>query len=209
MWEESNPNKKSSIVGSFYHKKTVYFDIIRSMVANTPEKERVEPKYVSFDDGSARGFGRVDELFGKEDDLFADYRVDKTLYWVKGESLVGNLIVGDDTFQLRADAMYRVIRFIQTDMTTNEPTGKGLFLLYRDLGRFPFFSTFFTSQAGIEKIEPSWPDGVDFPQDSFVGQITNPRAKTILVDVEALWKERGGDPKHKLPKTGGRKFKNP
>ena len=139
------------------------------------------------------------DIFG-EDSLFLNYRVDELMYWVKGESLMGKVVVGGETLELRADARYRVLRFEQMDGQMNEPTGQYLFLLVTDPR---IYSIFFTSSAPIEEVYPDWPDGVEFPKDSFVERITNPKAKTLFVDMEALWEERGGDRNFRGSKDGG------
>lgn len=162
-----------------------------------------KPRYENYPRDTDLDYGDPTEYFGI-DSLFTNYRVDRRLYWVKPESVRGRLLVGDQQMDLTADTTYRAIRFEHID-DRGAPTGAYVFLLYREL--FPF-STMFTDHVPIEQIEPDWPEGVEFPDHSLVERITHPGAKTLLIDTEQLWRERGGDPLYKFPKTGGRKLKD-
>ncbi|OGG35118.1 hypothetical protein A2363_01285 [Candidatus Gottesmanbacteria bacterium RIFOXYB1_FULL_47_11] len=137
-----------------------------------------------------------------EDALFANYRIDTRVYTVHPETVIGRIQVGEDEMDWTAPTVYRVVRLIEkTD--TDLGTGHVLYAIFPDMQPYTLMHL---DQTPIEFIEPDWPEGVDFPNESIVAEITRPQSRTLAFSMEQLWRERGGDPHHKFPKTGGRKF---
>lgn len=170
--------------------------------AHSHRKRREYPRYtpIGLKDGT---YGDPYEIFGI-DFLYGQYTLDRQVYTVKAESVIGRLKVGSDVLPLTARIKRRAIRMIQHD-ENNLATGKVLYILYPEI--YPY-STLHLEGVPIEQIDEDWPEGVEFPEGSLVHEIMKPEAKTLAVSIEALWRERGGDPKRKFSKKGGRKFKD-
>ncbi len=165
---------------------------------------RSRERYVPMDPKTDISYGDPREVFGL-DSLFENYRVDSRIYYIKPETVIGRLRAGEDEMDLTAPAIYRVVRLLQYD-EHNLETGHVLYAIYRDM--YPK-SVISWDYVPIEIIEKNWPDGVEFPQGSLVAEITREDSRALAFSVEGLWRERGGDPKHKFPKTGGMRFKHP
>ena len=147
-------------------------------------------------------FGDPIEVFGI-DSLFENYRADRQIYYCRPETVIGKLRVGENDMALTAPTMYRVVRLVQFD-EHNLETGRVRYAILRDMYPNPRISWDFLP---IQKIEKDWPEGVEFPQGSLEAEITRSQSRALAFNIEDLWRERGGDPHHKFPKTGGLKFK--
>lgn len=150
-------------------------------------------------------YGDAFEIF-PIDFLFGQYKLDRQVYTIKTESLIAKLKVGDDELPLTAATKRRAIRLIQYNPESNLDTGKVLYVIYPDI--YPY-TLLHVQDTPIEQIDEDWPVDVEFLEGSLATEIMKSEAKTLAVSVEALWRERGGNPKHKLPKDGGWKFQKP
>ena len=162
-------------------------------------RRRKYPRYTDMPKGADISYGDPDTIFGTEY-LFHNYQVTKQVFWVDPESVVGKLHAGDDVMELTAEVKYRALQLIQYD-DNGLATGKVIYTIYRKM--FPQ-SLMSWQHVDVEQIVPDWPQGVEFPQGSIVTEITKLDARTLAINVEDIWKERGGNPKYKFPKSGGR-----
>jgi hypothetical protein len=140
-------------------------------------------------------YGDPVEVFGI-DDLFQQYRVERRVFTLTHESVIGRLYTSEAEMDLTADVVHNAVRLLQYD-DANNPTGKILYVIYREMLPHSIISWDF---APIEQIQPNWPEGVEFPKGSLAAEITRRDAKTLAVSVEQIWRERGGDPSHHIDK---------
>lgn len=161
----------------------------------TLKRRLKRPRYARVDRNIDISYGDPVEVFGI-DDLFQQYRVDRRVFTITRESVIGRLRVGEDEMDLTADVEHHAVRLIQYD-DNNLPTGKILYVIYREMLPHSIISWDF---APIEQIQPDWPEGVEFPKGSLVAEITRRDAKKLAVSVEQIWRERGGDPSHHIDK---------
>lgn len=172
------------------------------------DKERLiprpkRPRYAPIDRRIDISYGDPVEVFGT-DDLFRKYRVDRRVFTLTRESVIGRLRVDESEMDLTADTKHHVLRLVQYD-DADLMTGKILYVIYREMLPHSVISW---DHVPIEEIHPDWPEGVQFPNGSLEAEITRRDARILAVSVEQLWRERGGDPRKKFSKTGGRKLKD-
>ncbi len=162
-------------------------------------------EYADYDAELPIDWGDPDKVFGTES-LFTNFRITERIFLVKPESVFGKLHVGEYEMELTADALYEALELVQYDADGGTQTGKVIYTIAQDMS--PYVSINW-DHAPIQEVQPDWPEGVEFPQGLVVAAITDPRARRLAINIEDIWRQRGGDPKYKLPKTGGRRFKNP
>ena len=174
-----------------------------SKEAHQGRRKRI--RYTPFDRDLPIDWGDPEEIFGP-DTLLVQFKVTHRYFRVKPETVIGRLRAGDDVMDLTADTMFEALELVEFDRDSNTRTGKVMFAIAKDMSPYV---TINWDHTPIEEIYPDWPEGIEFPAGSIFTVINDKRARHVAVRMEDVWRARGGDPTHKLDKSGGRKFKNP
>jgi hypothetical protein len=161
------------------------------------------PRYVRVNRDVDISWGDPVDVFGT-DSLFEHYRVDRRVFTLRRESVIGRLSVGEGEMDLTADIKHHALRLVQYD-DADFMTGRILYVIYPEMLPHSVISW---DHVPIEEIHSDWPEGVRFPRGSLAAEITRRDARTLAIDIEELWREHGGEPRNKFSKAGGRKLKD-